>query len=809
MVSATAATIQVPGRQACDAGEGLTDKLRHGPQALWVAAFAAFAAAVAVLTVSLRAEPLPDQDRAVLRWVSESTPDHIGAALTAVSVTTDRWPAAVIATGTFVMLWVTRRRKDAALFAVVCGTVAVGAYLIDHILGGVVGRPRPTGLEPVLSYPSGHVLGSVLFYGFLAFLAVHRRMRKRYLLPTLAGVTAMVLAVGVSRIYLQAHWPSDVAAAYLLGAMGLMVMVPVVRWLDRTRWLSAPRLGRDLPVAISDRQRTVSSFTSVVVLDEERGTATKFYRPPAFARAIYWLSFQASFPYERNLNALKTAAHRREIASMLTRFRFGRDLVAPVVGLESGSNMPCLVTRFVPGRPAGNDDKVRSFLAEVSDTFASAGLAVWQVNPSNPHAHTNLIQQPGGDYVIVDLESGFATPFPGRGQLVSALRTGAVPVFDDIDFVRLRAFASANRSGFEQRLGIQAVLKLDAAIEECEAPYRDWKDSEPRLWGRLAQLPFRFAAAVGGCLYRVRKALAAADRASAAFVAKGVDRWESQGWLTAKEAGSLRTRLATPDAQRALKHMGAHMVLSAFLRFPIGSVARFGWTLIAWLVSLVMRFRRTGQDAGTTRSNIHTPAVLLLSLLPGFGAVAYLAAKPLRNKLLLRIMADQVAHKLPFRLYSRMRLERWLAPPVRYGSGKQITAPVEERTGASTSAQIAERHARSRGPGAPLAGPLARGFGTGITGRAGAVLAMPLAPLRGALMPNERAGRGWQDCPISAFASDRRSGGSRGPPRRSASRQIHRWPKEYQRAQPGPVERLKRSSGVKVAGKPIRRGSGN
>ncbi|MBI4312018.1 MAG: phosphatase PAP2 family protein [Chloroflexi bacterium] len=780
MVSATAATAHNPGRQVGDASERLTVKLRLGPRAaLWVAAFAAFAATVAALTLSLRAEPFPAQDRAVLRWVSENVPDHIGAALTGVTATTDRWPAAVIATGTFVILWVTRRRKDAALFAVVCGTVAVGAHLTDHILGGVVGRSRPSGSELAPSYPSGHVFGSVLFYGFLGFLAVHRRLRKRYLFPALAAVTAMVLAVGVSRIYLHAHWPSDVAAAYLLGAMGLMVMVPVVRWLDRTRWLSAPRPGTDLPVAISDRQRTASSFTSLVVLDEEHGTATKFYRPPALARVIYWLSFQASFPYERNMSALKTAAHRRKIASLLTRLQFGRDLVAPVVGLESGSNVPCLVTRFVPGQPARNDDRARGFLAEVSDMFASAGLAVWQVNPSNPHAHTNLIQEPGGDYVIIDLESGFATPFPGRGQLVSALRTGAVPVFDDIDFARLRAFAAANRAGFEQRLGRQAVQELDATIDECEASYRDWKDSEPRLWGRLTRLLFRLATAVGGWPSRVRRAVTDADRASAAFVAKGIDRWESQGRLNAEEAGSLRTKLATPDAQRALKHMGVHLVLSALLRFPIGSIARFGWTLGAWLVSLVMRFRQTRRDAGSTRGNIHTPAVLLLSLLPGFGAVAYLAAGPLRNKLLIRIMADQVAHKLPFRLYSRLRLERWLARPVRDYSGQQAAAPVGI-VPAQASAQIADRHGPPSGMTGPVAIVSGRGFGAGTTAGAGAVLATPLALLLGALVVSARIGRGWQDRRLSAFASGRCSGGSRGPPRRSGSRRAHRWPSVLQ-----------------------------
>jgi hypothetical protein len=55
---------------------------------------------------------------------------------------------------------------------------------------------------------------------------------------------------------------------------------------------------------------------------------------------------------------------------------------------------------------------------------------------------------------------------------------------------------------------------------------------------------------------------------------------------------------------------------------------------------------------------------MLLSVIPGFGAVAYLASRPLRRKLLVRLLLDQIAWKLPFRLHARMRLGRILAPPV-------------------------------------------------------------------------------------------------------------------------------------------------
>ena len=49
-------------------------------------------------------------------------------------------------------------------------------------------------------------------------------------------------------------------------------------------------------------------------------------------------------------------------------------------------------------------------------------------------------------------------------------------------------------------------------------------------------------------------------------------------------------------------------------------------------------------------------------MVPLFGAAAYLLAKPLRKKVLVRLALDQMATVLPFRAYDRFHLQRWLAP---------------------------------------------------------------------------------------------------------------------------------------------------
>ncbi len=114
----------------------------------------------------------------------------------------------------------------------------------------------------------------------------------------------------------------------------------------------------------------------------------------------------------------------------------------------------------------------------------------------------------------------------------------------------------------------------------------------------------------------------------------------------------------------AMRHMGAHLVLSVAIAIPIPglrSLARFLWTLVFWTKAQARRLRRGDRAKGEVESNIHTPLVMVLSLLQAFGAVAYLAARPLRNKLLIRLMLDQMAWKLPFKLYQRMRLGKLLA----------------------------------------------------------------------------------------------------------------------------------------------------
>jgi undecaprenyl-diphosphatase len=135
-------------------------------------------------------------------------------------------PLGVIVGGFFVL----RRRRWqplALLAAAVAG--AVGLY---NIVKPLIGRPRPPpaiwiGHYSGAAFPSGHATQSVAFYAMLAIvLGAGRSPWVKAVLWSVAALVALV--VGGSRIYLGAHWLTDVLGGYALGASWVATVLIVV-----------------------------------------------------------------------------------------------------------------------------------------------------------------------------------------------------------------------------------------------------------------------------------------------------------------------------------------------------------------------------------------------------------------------------------------------------------------------------------------------------------------------------------------------------------------------------------------------------
>jgi undecaprenyl-diphosphatase len=135
-------------------------------------------------------------------------------------------------------------------------TAVVGGVLLGTLLKEFFARPRPE-LVPHLSYvytasfPSGHSLNAAVVYLALGVLLARlqkQRILKIYILLVAAFVT---VAVGISRVYLGVHWPTDVLAGWTAGAVWALLCWSVMWWLQRSGEVeSRDEVGAENEVAV-------------------------------------------------------------------------------------------------------------------------------------------------------------------------------------------------------------------------------------------------------------------------------------------------------------------------------------------------------------------------------------------------------------------------------------------------------------------------------------------------------------------------------------------------------------------------------
>lgn len=115
-------------------------------------------------------------------------------------------------------LWLTDHRYSAALLII----AVLGGDLLNALLKEFYERPRPAVVEwgtPVhsLSFPSGHAMAAMIAYSSVAYLVGRLESGPRIRRATWTIAILMIIGIGVSRIYLGVHYPSDVLAGYMAG----------------------------------------------------------------------------------------------------------------------------------------------------------------------------------------------------------------------------------------------------------------------------------------------------------------------------------------------------------------------------------------------------------------------------------------------------------------------------------------------------------------------------------------------------------------------------------------------------------------
>ena len=139
------------------------------------------------------------------------------------------------------IFWALRFRLEAFFIL-----LTSSSHLLNALVKRLIKRPRPTNElvtvarvinEP--SFPSGHVMHYINLFGLLTYLLATNWRSGRLRNTLIAICSALIICVGPSRVYLGAHWPSDVMAGYLYGGLwfgGIMAL-----YLRVKAWIHPPQ----------------------------------------------------------------------------------------------------------------------------------------------------------------------------------------------------------------------------------------------------------------------------------------------------------------------------------------------------------------------------------------------------------------------------------------------------------------------------------------------------------------------------------------------------------------------------------------
>lgn len=122
-----------------------------------------------------------------------------------------------------ILFW-KRKHIESFFFMFIIGV----GLLLNLLIKQLIARPRPPHpLYQVLSYsfPSGHSMNSFIFYAILVFGVFHFTRRKRMSLILGIFMLVLVLLIGISRVYLGVHYPSDVIGGFIAGFWWIVTLL--------------------------------------------------------------------------------------------------------------------------------------------------------------------------------------------------------------------------------------------------------------------------------------------------------------------------------------------------------------------------------------------------------------------------------------------------------------------------------------------------------------------------------------------------------------------------------------------------------
>jgi hypothetical protein len=229
---------------------------------------------------------------------------------------------------------------------------------------------------------------------------------------------------------------------------------------------------------------------------QEKLVAEKVYSPAGIkgftTKLVYNLAFQAPFPYAFNHHAIRAAYYRRKLLTMLSNIWRSQEKGIPYISdslytrWHNEKKIFVLGTEYIDGRhvlPSEMDGLLKT-MDIFYERLIHSGLfgVAWQDEPGNfitGVATTNFIHHPSKGWHIVDLES--AVPPPSWKYLKLCLNNNlsTIPLFDDIDFVKLKDYINDDKQDIQTQIEYSILVDI---LHKLEFHTKEWKLSEIALF---------------------------------------------------------------------------------------------------------------------------------------------------------------------------------------------------------------------------------------------------------------------------------------------------------------------------------------
>lgn len=113
------------------------------------------------------------------------------------------------------------------------------AALLNFIIKNIIQRPRPMGHrlidETGYSFPSGHSMVSMAFYGYLIYIINKNVESKIIKVVSTIILLILIILIGLSRVYLGVHYTSDVCGGFCIAVSYLMLYTGVLNWIENRK----------------------------------------------------------------------------------------------------------------------------------------------------------------------------------------------------------------------------------------------------------------------------------------------------------------------------------------------------------------------------------------------------------------------------------------------------------------------------------------------------------------------------------------------------------------------------------------------